>query len=259
MLDYFKNIVISGIPEIERIDEWNELSERLDIAYEYNDFFMPACINDDDEYKRRVRIYRSLGRKTGRDTLHGAFFDIAVNSVDKKIKELCREKCEKSVMTAEELGCRGVIFHTNYIVGFRLDTYKNEWVKRCGEFYRSLAEKYPKMEILIENMFDDSAEMLTRLAEECKDISNFGVCFDVAHATLWTKNLDEWINSLNKYIRHIHINDNDLEHDLHLAMGEGEIDFSFLKKNCFPFAESLLLEVNGIEKFKKSYEFLGRI
>ena len=64
MLDYFKNIVISGIPEIERIDEWNELSERLDIAYEYNDFFMPACINDDDEYKRRVRIYRSLGRKT---------------------------------------------------------------------------------------------------------------------------------------------------------------------------------------------------
>lgn len=259
MQEPFKNIIISGIPEIERLDEWNELSERLDLAFEYNDFFMPACINNDDEYNRRLEIYKNLGRRQGRDILHGVFLDIAVNSSDEQIRKISRERCEKSVMTAEELGCRGVVFHTNYIVGFNLDSYKNEWVKRCGEYYCSLAEKYPGTEILIENMFDDSPEMLKRLAEECRDIHNIGVCFDVAHALLWTRPLDEWVSSLNKYIRHIHVNDNDLKHDLHLPMGEGKIDFSFLKKGCFPAAESLLLEVNGIERFKKSYEYLGRV
>ncbi len=39
MQEPFKNIIISGIPEIERPDEWNELSERHDLAFEYNDFF----------------------------------------------------------------------------------------------------------------------------------------------------------------------------------------------------------------------------
>ncbi len=68
--------------------------------------------------------------------------DIAVNSSDEQIRKISRERCEKSVMTAEELGCRGVVFHTNCIVGFNLDSYKNEWVKRCGEYYCSLAEKY---------------------------------------------------------------------------------------------------------------------
>ena len=251
-----KNVIIEGIPEIGRIGEWNDLSEELGIAFEYNDFFMPCCINDEDEYARRLSVYKGLNRKSDRDTLHGAFLDIAVNSGDGEIMRLSAKRCEKSVETALELNCRGVVFHTNYIIGFKSDFYRSEWVKRCAGYYRTLAEKYPEINIFVENMFDDTPELLRRLAEEMEGVKNFGVCFDVAHAALWNLPLGEWTDSLKKYTRHVHINDNDLCQDLHLPMGDGKIDYGFLKEKPFTGLESMLLEVNGIEGFKKSYEYL---
>ena len=41
-------------------------------------------------------------------------------------------------------------------------------------------------------MFDDTPELLRRLAEEMEGVKNFGVCFDVAHAALWNLPLGEW-------------------------------------------------------------------
>jgi len=35
----------------------------------------------------------------------------------------------------------------------------------------------------------------------------------------------EWINVLRPYIKHMHINDNDLKNDLHKAIGQGNIDY----------------------------------
>lgn len=259
MQGYLNKFIIEGIPEIDRIKEWTELSEKLDIAFEYNDFFMPGCINDDDEYKRRFKLYKDLNRKAGRDTLHGVFLDITINSKDKMIRQICRERCEKSVITAQELKCRGVVFHTNYIVGFKSDSYREEWLKHNAEYYHELAAKYPDVNILIENMFDETSELITKLAEECSDIPNFGICFDAAHAAIGNEPISEWIDNLKKYIKHVHINDNDLLKDLHLPLGEGKIDYGFLENKPFPKADSILIEVKGIEGFKKSYDYLQRI
>lgn len=253
------NLIIEGIPEISHIKEWAELSEKLDIAFEYNDFFMPECINNHEEYKRRLDIYKQLSRKPGRDTLHGVFLDIAVNSGDQKIRELCWRRCEESVITALELNCRGVVFHTNYIVGFKSQKYQKDWVEKCAVFYHWISEKYPDMNIWVENMFDDSPELLKRLAEKCEDIKNFGVCFDMAHAAVWSLPMKEWTDALGKHTKHLHINDNNLREDLHQPLGDGNIDYSFLKNVSFPAAQSLLIEVPGIEGFKKSYEYLKYI
>jgi sugar phosphate isomerase/epimerase len=58
----------------------------------------------------------------------------------------------------------------------------------------------------------------------------------------------------------MHINDNDLENDLHDAIGSGQIDW-----NCFSeemqrhkINASVLVEVSGEEKQRKSLEYLEK-
>ena len=60
------------------------------------------------------------------------------------------------------------------------------------------------------------------------------------------------------YIRHVHINDNHCKTDEHLAIGDGNIDwrrFLFYREKYFPEA-TILLEVKGMDKIKKSMEYL---
>ncbi len=244
------------IPEVENINSWLEIAGKYHLAFEYNDFFKPECLNNPEEYKRRLDIYRNLGRDTSGDTLHGVFLDMVVNSQDNEIRNICRDRVRKSMETAVELGCRAVVFHTNYLVGFKSGSYRNEWVKECSEFYHILADEFNNTDILIENMFDDSPEMLGRLMKACDDVPNIGVCFDVAHAAVWNNPLNGWIETLGKYIRHIHMNDNDLHEDLHLPLGEGSIDYSILNQCRMDSLESVLLEVSGTDAFLKSYSVL---
>lgn len=252
-------IKLEGIPQLDFLKEWANISEKNDISFEYNDFFLPDILDDKNEVNRRIEAYNSLGRDTSYDTLHGAFFDMVINSSDRKIKEISRERYIQSIEIARRLNCRGVVFHTNYIVGFKSELYKDNWVKYNAEFYHELCEKFPDIEIFVENMFDNSPAMLSRLANECADISNFGVCLDVAHACLWYLPLDKWIDALKPHIRHMHINDNNLKEDDHLALGEGRIKYDFLKGNLPKELKSILIEVNGIEEFEKSYRYLENI
>lgn len=73
----------------------------------------------------------------------------------------------------------------------------------------------------MENMFDSDPVILQKISEQLCVYSNFGVCLDYAHAHLSDTPIEEWIKALRQYIRHIHINDNDLRRDLHLAVGDG--------------------------------------
>ena len=67
-----------------------------------------------------------------------------------------------------------------------------------------------------------------------------------------------WVQTLAPYVKHLHINDNDFRQDLHLAVGDGKIDWVKFKnyyENYFPEA-TVLIEVNGMEKIRKSLDFL---
>ena len=59
-------------------------------------------------------------------------------------------------------------------------------------------------------------------------------------------------------MKHLHINDNDFGQDLHLSVGDGKIDWKMFKiyyEIYFPEA-TVLIEVNGMEKIRKSLDFL---
>ena len=108
-------------------------------------------------------------------------------------------------------------------------------------------------------MFDDTPVMLKKLSENLSDKNNFGVCLDYAHANVFGVDADDFAKELSPFIKHIHINDNDLKDDLHLAVGDGKIDWNIFKKHFeedFKDAKSILIETSDIDSQRKSAEYL---
>ncbi|MBQ3912310.1 MAG: hypothetical protein II694_04970, partial [Lachnospiraceae bacterium] len=124
------------IPNYKEAQKWCDLAKELDAAFEYNEFFIPANVDNEELCRKIIDTYKSLDRDRSMDTLHGAFLDIVVNSSDEFVRNNSRMRCRQSMKIAEELGCRAVIFHTNYITGFKSYSYSEKWVIDNAEFYR---------------------------------------------------------------------------------------------------------------------------
>ena len=249
--------MISIIPDINDLKGSVELAEKIGAQFEYNDFFKPNVLLDDDLFKSVIEQYKQLDRDRSKDTLHGAFFDIVLNSTDAGIRACSIDRVRKSMEAAAALSCRGVVFHTNYLTGFKSNSYRYKWVMDHAEFYTALAEEYRGINIYIENMFDDTPELLRRLCDSMKDVPNFGVCFDIAHANLWSMPLKGWIETLGPYIRHMHVNDNFGDEDSHMAVGEGSLNWQAMNDPIIQkAAPSVLIEVKSHDKALSSYEYL---
>ena len=61
------------IPNIKQIEEYIQISEEKELAFEYNDFFSPDILDDVSKKKEILRCYQSINRDRSRDTLHGVF------------------------------------------------------------------------------------------------------------------------------------------------------------------------------------------
>ena len=252
--------VIYVIPDAERQQEYVVFSRQYGLGWEFNDFMIPSVLDDEEEKARIIGIYRSVD-KPAQLNLHGAFLDVTVHSSDSRIREVSDFRIEQSINIARALGCRKVIFHTNTIPNFIDKFYCDDWVRKNAEYWTDKARRNPDVDLLMENMFDMTPELMARLAEEIRDVRNFGLCLDYSHASIFCKcenGADRFVEKLAPYVKHIHINDCDLQHDGHLPIGDGMIDWDRFAEH---YAERLsgatiLIEVKGLERQKRSLEFL---
>lgn len=246
------------VPDIQDMEHSVQLADEYGCAFEYNDFYAPAVLDDPKKQEEIIAYYRKYRHDFSRDTMHGAFLDVTIHSSDPRIREVSMQRIHQSMEIAKQMGLKGVVFHTGRLAGFRVDYYLTQWKEQNAAFFRKLAEDYPEQQIYMENMFDEAPDILAGLAEEMKEVRNFGVCLDYAHAALTGCTGKEWIETLAGYIRHTHINDNDLKNDLHQPLGEGQIDWEnfdhLFRKHQLD--ASVLIEVNGYEAQKKSLAYM---
>lgn len=249
------------IPQLNNIDESLKLAEEYGFGFEYNDFFIPDVMDDPcltDELISRYKAHELPDCCT----MHGAFFDVLVFSDDRRIREISEMRIRTSLDIARKIGAGGVVFHTNHNPALTADFYIGHWLERNEKFWRKILAEYPDLDIYMENMFDNSPYMLAGLAERLKEFKNFGVCFDYAHAVIFGSDIDEWVRVLAPYVRHMHINDNDLKNDLHLAAGDGKIDWNRFKINFDSYlssAKTVLIETSLTENQRRSAVFLSGI
>ena len=250
-------MILECIPDFRNAEKWAAFAASYGLCFEYNEFYNPLLLDDKIKLDEVIRIYENLGRDTSNDTMHGAFLDITVSSSDPMIKNASDYRIRQSLDIACRLNLRGIVFHTNYLTDFKSKPYRNQWVESNTIYWDNLCSEYKNVNIYLENMFDDTPELLSRVAKNLTFTKNFGVCLDIAHAFLSKIPLSEWIQSLEGHIKHIHINDNDGEEDLHLSIGSGKMDWSVLKDpGLFTLNPSVLIEVTGEDKTISSYNYL---
>ena len=236
-----EQVKLHCIPRLENMEQWETIAEQYDAVFEYNDFFMPQLLDTPEQLEKVIATYENLPRDRRADTLHGVFFDIVIGSEDRRIAEVCEYRLRQSMSIAERLGCKAVIFHTNYNV----------------MMIRNLLRDYPGMQIYMENMFDVTPDLLLQLAERMAHEARFGVCLDIAHANLSACPLEEWVEKMGPYLKHLHVNDNFGDEDSHFAIGEGNIDWNILNHPVILEKKpSILLEVRNAESFLRSVHYL---
>ncbi|RME66551.1 MAG: sugar phosphate isomerase/epimerase, partial [Nitrospirae bacterium] len=111
------------------------------------------------------------------------------------------------------------------------------WLESSQKFWLGidpLISEY-NLEVAIENIFEDSPENLAALMQSLKS-DRIGLCFDTGHFNLFSKvPLKEWLQATGRYIKELHIHDNDSTSDAHLAPSKGTFDFEglfeFLEEN----------------------------
>lgn len=246
------------IPTIPEIDKFLRFSEKYNAGFEYNEFFMPNLLDNSFSLNKVIKEYMSVRSDRSEDTMHGAFLDICVNSADSKIFEVSDFRVRQCMDIAVKMGLKAVIFHTNYIVNFRLKSYINSWIDRNEEYWRQILYDYKDQCIYIENMFDDKPYMLAELAKRMADEPRFGVCLDVAHALISGSPVKLWYDTLKPYLRHLHINDNDGNEDLHNPVGTGVLDWKEFDRCCKESVKepSILIEVRNFGNLKASVEYM---
>ncbi len=248
------------IPDRSRIGETLELAEDYHAAFEYNDFFNPAVLDDKRKVDELISFYVKQPHDRSRDTMHGAFLDITIHSEDSLIRQASERRIRQSMEIARELGVRGVVFHTGRLYGFRDERYLKNWLDVNEAFFGGLLQEYPKQQIYMENMFDEAPDILARLAKRLEREPRFGVCLDYAHAAVTGIAGEQWVEALAPYIRHMHINDNDRVNDLHQQIGTGQIDWHAFDREMrtFRVKTSILIEMKDLERQRRSIEYLKK-
>ena len=245
------------IPDINNLEESLKLADKYNLGFEYNDFFNPDVLDDEDRLAELVERYKNCKLPDG-CTLHGAFFDVIPFSKDKKIREISMRRIDQSIEVARKLGAVAVVFHTNFNPFLNTVEYMNCWIEENARIWSTILEDNTDINIYIENMFDKSPDVLKGLAKALCKYDNFGVCLDYGHVSISKVSPKEWINSLGEYVKHIHINDNDLLSDLHLSWGDGKVDrrlFYEAYEEIMPNA-TVLIENASIESQVKSLKKL---
>lgn len=249
------------IPEYEQLDKTMELAEQYRLGFEYNDFFNPLIYSDEEEVKKRCNTYMKLPRDRSADTLHGVFLDMVVTSGDPWVRSYSREKVKQSLEIGKRLGVKGVVFHSGLIAELQTASYLDSWLYESEAFWRIMAKDYSGVEIYLENSFEKTPEMLIRLKQNMEDVKNFKLCLDYGHACLTPTSVVEWAKKMGPYVGHIHLNDHDLQADLHQVPGEGAIDFQQCKSLLEEYLAKVpvLLELNGTEQQRKALEYMTNL
>lgn len=247
------------IPNRDQLEECLQLAEKYNLGFEYNDFFIPDVLDDNIQTESIIAEYKKQDLPAF-TTLHGAFFDVTPFSEDAKIREISDLRIEQSIRIAKKLGAKAVIFHTNYNPFLNSKDYIQGWIQTNVAYWSRVMERHPEINIYLENMFDTTPDIMEALSEKLSVYGNYGVCLDYAHASLSKVAPEVWAKRLGRFVKHVHVNDNDLVSDLHLAWGDGQINRSHFYE-CFEtyFKEAtVLIETTPMENKIRSLEMLKK-
>jgi sugar phosphate isomerase/epimerase len=202
-------------------------------------------------------------------SLHTPLSDINIASVNERMWEESLRQVKESIENTYEFIDDICVVHPGFFSPLSVQLPELA-VQKAIESLKALCEFAADrgLRIAVENL--TSANMLMgRYPDELvqlvrgANMDNLGVCLDVGHANT-TQKLDEFLNitaqAEDVKIIHMHASDNLGEQDLHLPLGEGNLDWKKVLDgiNTNGYRGLVVLELYSLEAGVASLEFLNR-
>lgn len=165
-----------------------------------------------------------------RYSIHAPYTDVNIAADDPIIRGAILERIEASIRWASMLEANVLVFHPGNSTAIERFGPGLAWKinMESVDLILSCAEKY-SVSALIENVPEPfpyvmkSVEDFQRFFEEMeRDVE---MVLDVAHANIRGETLS-FISGFSEAIGHVHVSDNNGDHDVHLQLGEGSIDWA---------------------------------
>lgn len=208
-----------------------------------------------DEVLKQHKL--QLSQFSGQVSLHGVYRDIIIHSHDSKIAAVSRERLLSSLDVAKALNAQKIVFHSSVNPLVLDEWYLKNWLDKNAAFWKQILSLYSGT-VLIENVWEGTPEILRGLLDMV-DSPRLKVCFDVAHAHVYSKvPLDRWLTVLGADTVYIHFSDNNGQVDDHLVIGAGNIDWQRLTQSIqrLGLCPDVVLEECTLDNTQASIEYL---
>jgi sugar phosphate isomerase/epimerase len=238
-----------------------DLAVEYDLGIEIMAFAFPDML--DGDWRVALQRHKDLLRPVrGLITLHGPFMDMAPGSPDPRIKQITIERYQHSIRIAAEAGAEVIIFHANFIAAIHNIEYRIGWHKRNLDFWEAMAEYAGRygVTIAVENMWEFDPDIICDVLKEI-DHPYLRACLDVGHAHLFRNediSFESWLATVQPWLVHTHINNNDGKIDVHRGLHDGVLDYDYVLDmiRALPNQPTITLEMDNVEDMKASLSYL---
>jgi sugar phosphate isomerase/epimerase len=248
-----------SVEHINDLPEYLPIARRDGLGLELQEFSDPSVL--DGDWRGLLEQYQqALAGFTGLRAMHGAYIDLVSGSPDMRLVALSRERYLHNLEIGRELGVKYIDFHANYLPLVDHPSYLPGWMERQVTFWTPLAEQAEQVGIvlLLENMWEPDPTIINRILEQISS-PYLKACLDVGHAALYSKlPLSAWIKAFGDNLVYTHLHNNHGDSDVHLAFGDGVIDFPEILEMLrgLPRPPLFSLELPTLESIKASLPYL---
>lgn len=191
-------------------------------------------------------------------SVHAPISDINIASLNERIREDSVLEIITTMDFAAEMNINMVTIHPG-ISSMAVPYMEEAAIQQSKKSLRTIdriSSDYG-MTVALENM-PSFPFMLGQTVEEMKQLldgTNLSMCFDIGHANT-TKQIQPIISEFKDRIVNVHIHDNNGEHDEHLTLGEGNIDFKKAIMDLKGYCGNYIIESRSFPSGVESQEYL---
>lgn len=186
--------------------------------------------------------------------VHGPFWNLSVAARDPAARALTQDRLLLGLDFAELIGGTHLVVHSPFdffghplaLSGEPLDAELERAHETLGPVVQRAEDQ--GVTVMIENIYDLNPAPLLALAQSFQS-EHVALSLDTGHAHLMTARgglpPQAWIEQLGVWLGHVHLNDNDVTRDQHLAPGRGTVHWAGVQRALAESAATprLLVEV----------------
>lgn len=208
-------------------------------------------------WEHREEVKDALSTTKIQVQVHAPLNDINIASLNPDIRKTSVDEVKKSLKMASMIDAGLVTVHPG--IYSPLSRYMEDIIELSKESLIELkrsAEEYG-VNLAVENL----PEMWLTLCSEPEDIEyltnevGLDFCLDIGHAYI-ADSLEEFLNFSPV---NVHIHDNEGDKDLHLPLGEGEINLKRVLRSLKNFKGNYVIEGRNMEDLLESRDYLKRL